>query len=85
MSESDITQVSQEEESTENRGGSSLVVSLARQLVQALEGGAGSQGADVTRAVPSVLRTDIACTLITNSPPPPSHPAYTTPHPSYPR
>ena len=54
MSEPDITQApSQEEESTENRGGTSLVVNLARQLVQALEGGAGSQGTDGARTVPS--------------------------------
>ena len=56
MSESDITQASQEEEVLENRGGSNLVVNLARQLVQTLEGSAvsvGSQGTDETRAGPS--------------------------------
>lgn len=55
MSESDITQASQEEEALENRGGSSRVVNLARQLVQTLEGsavGVWSQGTDETRAGP---------------------------------
>jgi len=53
MSEPEITQANREEEPSEIQGRTSLVANLARQLIQALEGGPGSQDTDVTRVGPS--------------------------------
>ena len=53
MSEPEITQANREEDPSEIQGRTSLVANLARQLVQALEGGPGSQDTDATRARPS--------------------------------